>query len=302
MHASVYETITQRIIMALERGVVPWHRPWTTCSAPPANLVSRRPYRGINALVTQSAGYASPWWLSFRQVQTHGGRVRKGEHGTPIVFFKPLDGTSGNPIADDNDVASEALASRRHVRAPLLRYTHVFNLVQTEGVDSASVPHVPTSSVPSEINAEALLEAWSQAPRIQWGFNCAAYAPRIDLVKMPPRDHFSTAAKYYGTLFHECAHATGHPSRLGRFTLETTLPSFGSPDYSKEELIAEMAAAFICGELGLDSEIESSAAYVGNWLKALSDDRRLLVQAAADAQRAADCIHGLNHRTQGIDD
>jgi antirestriction protein ArdC len=298
MSTSVYEAVTRGILDLLERGIVPWHRPWTTCASPPANMVSRRPYRGINSLTTRCVGYASPWWISFRQIHVLGGCVRKGEHGIPILFFKPTEGMSQEPR--DHTITADDHVELRRGQAPLIRYTHVFNLLQTEGIDQRFVPDPPAAAIAPDDRAETILSAWEQAPQVQIGFDRADYSPPLDVVRMPPRDRFETPAAYYATLWHECAHATGHPTRLGRFSVDARLAPFGSCDYSKEELIAEMTAAFICGELGFHAEIESSAAYVDHWLHVLRADRRLLIQVAADAQRAADCIHGLTNAPQRV--
>lgn len=287
MHA--YDVVTQRIIDALERGVVPWHRPWTVSRQPPANLISRRPYRGINALVTWLMQRGSPWWLTFHQAKQLGGTIRKGEHGVPIMFFKLLD--RDQPV---DDQTTDATSARRRDRRgiPFVRHTVVFNATQTEGLDHLlPLDHDEAPVLPDQA-AEALMDAWRQAPRIDFGFNHAQYLPRQDRITMPSRQQFESTSAYYGTLLHECAHATGHRSRLGRFTPETELAPFGSPDYSREELIAELASAFLRAEVGLAMEIDSSAAYIAHWLTVLRGDRRQLIQVAADAQRAADHICG----------
>lgn len=293
MTNNVYEKITQNIIEALERGVVPWRRPWTITAAPPANLVTRKPYRGINALTTWSAGYASPWWLGWCQVQGFGGRIRRGERATTIVFFTLLD-SGRRPAGGDERVsdAADEVAEQEERRTAFVRYSHVWNLAQTEGLEAPAPDTDDRAVTTPNARAEALIEAWSDKPSIRHGFRRAAYSPGLDEIRLPPHEDFVSDERYYATLFHECIHATG--LRLGRFGRDVTLPPFGSEDYSKEELVAELGAAFLCGATGIAVEVESSAAYLDSWLSALRRDRQMLVRAAAQAQRAADLIRGVS--------
>jgi len=286
----VYTRVTAEIIAALERGVVPWHQPWTTTNAPPMNLVSRRPYRGINAVTTWAAQYASPWWLSWLQIQHLGGHVRRGEKGSVIVFFKRRH-SRGQGLATEEGFDQQE--PHDTYRFPfIVRYTHVWNVEQTEGLD-AQVPVVARPSIAADAQAEAVLAAWAQRPGMQYGSSRACYNPSRDLVQMPDRQWFESTSAYYGVLWHECVHATGHVSRLGRFTPDTRCAPFGSVDYSFEELIAELGAAFLCGHLGLASRIESHAAYIEHWLTVFRANTRVLVQAATQAQRAVDLILGV---------
>jgi antirestriction protein ArdC len=285
----VYERVTQSILHALDRGVVPWRRPWTVTAAPPANLLTHRPYRGINAVVTWFGGYESPYWVTWLQAEQLGGRIKKGERGTPIMFFRLMDDNGRFPsdsVECEDHVDDDQKASSPGKRRALVRYTHVWNVMQTERLDG----HVPSGEkpcLPPDDRAEEVLSAWGDRPRTLHGYRQASYDPRADVIRMPPRDSFSSVAGYYSTRFHEATHATGHPSRLARFDLDAPLPPFGSEDYSREELIAELGAAFLSGTVGLgvDVEVESSACYIAHWLKVLKEDRRFLVKAASQAQR-----------------
>ncbi len=275
----VYEIITSRILAALEQGTVPWHQPWT--SQPPANLITRKPYRGVNVLLLGMQPVSSPWWATYRQVAELGGHVRKGEHGTPVVFWKWFD--RGEEMADPEEGAPTQ-------RPPILRYYTVFSADQCDGI----AQHLPVGkSAPVEpiAEAEAIVAGMPNLPHIEAGPH-AAYSPPRDVVIIPDRDRFVGAEAYHATLFHELAHSTGHPTRLNRPTL-TESTNFGSEVYTKEELVAELAASFLCAQAGITNRtLDNSASYIGGWLKKLSEDRLLVVHAAAAAQKAADYILG----------
>jgi antirestriction protein ArdC len=277
MSNAVYSIITDRVVSLLERGVVPWRRPWAGPEGMPRNLVSDREYRGVNVFLLASAGYVSPHWLTFKQAQERGGSVRKGEKAMPVVFWK-VD------TVQRTDDAGEAYAGRRFI----LRYYNVFNAEQCEGID-APLPVVSNAFEPIE-RCEAVIAGMPKRPTIEHHEARAYYRPATDTVNMPRRELFDRPEAYYATMFHELTHSTGHESRLNRKGIDEVV-SFGSADYSREELVAEMGAAFLCGHCGIEqATIENSAAYIGNWLKRLRDDRTLIVQAAAQGQKASDFI------------
>jgi antirestriction protein ArdC len=311
-----YQAVTDEIIAALESGLVPWHRPWSLTSGP-TSLSTGKPYRGINVFLlgykAQAKGYTSRWWGTFNQVQERavatarkegreiiektngrGGRyyvelidgveeffrggVRKGEKGTTVVFWKFIEkkDEKGNVIPNE--------------RIPMLRYFTVFNADQCDGLD---IPEDELHEHDPIESCEAIRDGYlSRALGLQLhhGGNSAYYAPMLDVVQMPPLNSFDTPEHYYGTLFHEFAHSTGHESRLNR--KDAMFNPFGSPDYSKEELVAEMTAAFICGEADIDVNVPNKAAYIEHWLGKLRGDKKLLVSAAGAAQKAADLILG----------
>ena len=272
-HQSVYEIVTSRILEELERGVVPWHKPWRTL--PPANLVSKKPYRGINVFLLALQGYGSQYWLTYRQAQALGGNIRKGEHGTKVVFWK------------FDSYETEADGEREEHKSAFLRYYTVFNLEQCEGLKAllALPPAFPIQS------AEAIANGMPNAPAFERGFQ-AAYAPSKDTVTMPSRTAFTSQAEYYSTLFHELTHSTGHAKRLTREGFDKP-QQFGSDSYSREELIAEMGSAMLCGVAGIEqTTISNSAAYLQSWIRRLKADSRLVVSAASAAQKAADYILG----------
>ena len=279
---NVYEIITERILGKLEEGRVPWRKPWQGGEAGmPRNLQTGHPYRGINVFLLAAAGYASPYWLTFRQARQHGGTVRSGEHGTPVVFWKWHH-------AQEQDAEDR----RRQRRIPFRRYYTVFNVSQCDGV-SVAVTSMPLQHELSPIQrCEEVVAGMPDAPAIQTGRTQAAYLPAYDKILMPARSAFESAESYYATLFHELAHSTGHERRLARPAVMDSV-AFGSHDYSKEELVAEMGAAFLCGHTGIENAaLENAAAYIDSWLRVLRGDSRMVVQAATHAQKAADFILG----------
>ena len=273
-HASVYEIVTSRILAELEKGQVPWRKPWRTL--PPANLISKKPYRGINVFLLALAGYGSQDWLTYRQAQALGGNVRKGEHGTKIVFWK-----------FDTYETETADGGPEERKSAFLRYYTVFNLEQTEGL-KALLALPPASPIES---AQVIVRGMPNPPPFKQDFQ-AAYIPSRDVVTMPSRTAFESQAEYYSTLFHELTHSTGHAKRLAREGFDTP-QKFGSESYSREELIAEMGGAMLCGVAGIEqSTLANSAAYLKSWIERLKSDSRLVVSAARAAQKAADYIRG----------
>jgi antirestriction protein ArdC len=274
---NIYDQITERIIAMLEKGTVPWRKPWQVQTGLPRNLVSKKAYRGINTLLLHAMNYESPYWLTFKQALDLGGNVRKGEKACPVVFWKQLE------IEDKQTGEAEKI--------PMMRFYFVFNVAQCDGLKN--IPAMTEATAPSQ--PEAIIAAMPQRPAIKHGMSKAFYAPSADEVAMPDRARFDTEAGYFSVLFHELIHSTGHKSRLNRPTL-TESAGFGSNPYCKEELIAEMGAAFLCGQAGIaEQTLENSAAYVENWLTQLQNDKKLIVQAAGQAQRAADFILGMKH-------
>ncbi len=278
----VYTIITECIIRLLEAGTNPWRRAWSAGDAP-QNLMSRKAYRGVNRLLLQSSEHASPYWLTFNQVQELGGRVKKGAKSEVVVFYK-LRETEG---ADGEET------STRRSAAPLLRYYRVFNVEDAEGLES----HIPTKEVlpfvPVE-RAQAIINRMPHRPTIEHVEQRAVYYPTRDVVNLPRPETFDPQEEYYSTAFHELTHATGHAGRLSRpeITGEQEGVSFASESYSCEELVAEIGSAFLCQEAGIESTLENSAAYLQGWMKRLKDDPRLIVTAASQAQKAADYILG----------
>ncbi len=281
----VYQIVTDKIVGMLETGVVPWRRPWSSAGLP-RNLVSEKPYRGINCFLLSASKFVSPFWLTMRQANELGGSVRRGERSVIIVFWKIDE-------RPDNEATNAADAETR--RRFLLRYYRVFNVEQCDLPQAVlgKVPKLETHEHDPIDEAERIIADMPQRPEVQTAGSKAFYSSLSDRVTMPPRELFTTAEEYYATLLHEMTHSTGHPKRLAREGICETGP-FGSAVYSKEELCAELGAAYLCAKAGISpAVIENQASYVAGWLKKLRDDRRLLIHAAAQAQRAADYILGL---------
>jgi len=271
--ASVYEIITNQILAELERGSVPWRKPWRTL--PPANLITKKPYRGINVFLLGFAGYGSQYWLTFNQAKQLGGNVRRGEHGTKIVFWK----------FDTYETETDGEIEER--KFAFLRYFTVFNLEQAEGLKALLElpPAFPIESAESIVRGMPNPPAFEQDSR-------ASYIPSLDMVTMPSRTAFDSQEEYYSVLFHELTHATGNAKRLAREGFDTP-QQFGSDSYSREELIAEMGSAMLCGVAGIEqSTLANSAAYLKSWIARLKSDSRLVISAASAAQKAADYIRG----------
>ncbi len=273
-----YEIITQKIIERLEKGDIPWHKPWSVQQGMPKNLITKKEYRGINVFLLASNHYPSPYWLTYKQAKDLGGNVRQGEKGTPVVFWKWLSITEKE---DEKETEKQI---------PFLRYYTVFNVAQCDGFQD-KVPGLKQSEFNPIERCEQIVNNYAGKPEIQPS-DRAWYSPSLDKIGIPPASLFNNPEEYYSTLFHEMTHSTGHASRLDRSGIKDVSP-FGSKSYSQEELVAEMGAAFLCGNAAIENKtIDNSAAYIQGWLRKLSNDKKCVIIAAAQAQKAADYILG----------
>lgn len=283
--SSLYAEITRKIIADLERGHVPWVQPWgnSGTASPldlPGNAVTGRKYSGINVLILWGAviegGFSSQSWLTFRQARDLGAQVRKGERGTTVVYASRfIPGGKGQPVLVEG-------TSRRGI--PFLKRFRLFNAEQCEGLpERLVIPHAPPARELILPQADRLIEATGIDFRI--GSVRAYYDPMHDYVRVPPPQAYFDIINWHRTAFHELAHASGHASRLKRDLTGT----FGSKKYAHEELIAEIAAAYICAALGIAPTVRH-ADYIGSWLELLRDDDRAIVRAASAASKAADYI------------
>jgi len=284
---NVYEIVTEKIVKLLEQGIVPWRRPWTSTGLP-RNLVSKKPYRGINYFLLSASKYVSPFWLTMRQANELGGHVRKGEESTAVIFWKVEDSKQSS-----EDLNPEETNEKNRPRF-LLRYYRVFNLEQCELPQSVidKLPKIDTHQHDPIEAVEKILAGMPNPPEIVRAGSKAFYSPITDRVTLPPRELFISAEEEACTAAHELSHSTGHEKRLAREGI-TELAPFGSPVYSREELVAELSAAYLCAEAGISNAvIHNQAAYVAGWLKKLRDDRKLVIHAATQAQHAADYVLG----------
>ena len=268
MSNKVEEIITEKFIEALENGVCPWRKPWNG-SATPQNFITKKPYNGINFFLLSLMPYSSPYWMTYKQASAKGGKVKKGEKATLVTFWK-LFKTTDKKTGEAKQI-------------PLLRYYNVFNLEQCEGIEAPASEEKPLDFCPIE-EAEKFASDYCEKEDLEVTFkeNQAYYSPATDYVNMPRKESFKGEQGYYSTLFHELAHSTGHAKRLNR--LEKC--GFGSESYAKEELVAELSAAFACAELGLDNTFGNSAAYLQGWIKKLKGDSKLLISASSYAKKA----------------
>jgi len=275
----VYDYVTERILDRLEKGVVPWKKPWD--GGVSYNFESRRPYNGMNTfLLPQAGGY-----VTFKQAQKMGGKIKKGEKGHMITFWRMLKRTE----KDENGDRKESVF-------PLLRYYTVFHLSQTEGIEysaedmNGTAHDVVTCSDAEDVVAAYIANGGPALEKVKG--NDAYYAPRQDKVVVPLQSQFAEQEKYYSTLFHELTHSTGSGLRLARFN--SAAMNFGNYDYGKEELVAELGAAMLCQFCGIasDNSEENSAAYIASWMKTIKADKKLFVQAAGLANKAVRYIKG----------
>ncbi len=283
-----YQEVTDRVVAALEAGTLPWRRPWAfgrRAAVPgmPCNAISGRTYRGVNAVLLAMTQFAhaseDPRWLTYLQAAEHGCQVRRGERGTPVVFFKRLE-------IDGRDRENDAEGMAR--RVPMLRSFTVFHASQVDGLPEYQAP-TPEAAPWRKPDALERIVAASGVP-VRFGGDRAAYSPVLDVIAMPPPVAFRTAEGFGATLLHELGHASGHESRLAR----DLSGRFGSRPYSYEELVAELISLMAGSVVGLSCDVENHASYLQSWLDVLREDRRAIFRAAAAAQKAVDWMLALH--------
>jgi antirestriction protein ArdC len=281
--------VTNRIIAELEQGVRPWLKPWNAGNTDGRIVrplrANGQPYKGINVLMlwgeALAQGFASPFWMTYRQAQELGAQVKKGEHGSLVVYADRIQKTE----TGDNGIEVER-------EIPFMKGYTVFNCEQIDGLSEHFYGRPsPPLPVPDRIAGAEQFAAASGAD-IRHGGNRAFYAIDADRVQLPPFESFTDAESYYATLLHELTHWTRHPKRLDR---EFGRKRWGDEGYAAEELVAELGAAFLCADLGITPEPRADhASYIANWLEVLKNDKRAIFTAAAHAQRVADYLHGLH--------
>jgi len=277
----VYALVTGRIIEFLEAGTVPWQQPWTETGIP-MNLISKRPYRGINLWLLLSLNYERNLFLTWDQLKKLGASVNQGEHGHIVVFWKNVP------------KKPEELDAHGKVKTvAMLRYYKVFNVAQCRDIPQHLIEPLAAANYDPLLECEAIINDMPNCPLIKHKEQEAYYHLEQDYINMPKRKSFKSIESYYSTLFHELVHSTGSEKRLGRKTI-TEIAEFGSEPYSFEELIAEMGASYLSSFTGiLDKGIKNSVAYISGWLQILRNDKRMIVQASGQAQKAVDLILNL---------
>ena len=276
----IHQAITDQILAAMEQARTTGRRLWDSQPSLPMNLATSKPYQDINILILWAAGlshgYASPYWLTYKQAADMGGQVRKGEHGTACVFYKPWESQETNATTGETET----------VKGAVIKSFVAFNLDQIDGIQAPAKEERPAFTAIED--AERIMQA-SPAP-IKIGGTQACYIPGRDEIHLPAREAFINPEAFYSTAMHEMTHSTGHKSRLDR----DFSGRFGTEAYAFEELIAEMGSAFLNADLGiLGATLPDHADYLSNWIKILKDDKKAITTAAAAASKAHGFIKGL---------
>jgi antirestriction protein ArdC len=271
MENKIYQEVTDRIVANLEKGVIPWVKPWHTENTLDKNIVSQNEYNGINRLILGMSGFNSNVWGSFKQWDSLGANVKKGEKGTAIVFYKPLSSTKVNEQGENENSFYACLKTY-----------YVFNAEQVEGIEikPRAVENKPF------LNNELIDQLVANTgATLKHGGNSAYYRPSEDYINMPIKSDFMEESGYYATLLHELTHWSGAKHRLDR----TKGKRFADTAYAFEELIAEIGSAFLCEKYSVKGDIRHEG-YIASWLKALKNDNKMIFKASAYAQKSTDFI------------
>lgn len=291
---NVYEEVTNQIIALLEQGTIPWHKPWTGAADGAISYHTGKPYSLLNQILLQKPGE----YITFNECKKNGGRVKKGAKAKHVYLWKPIKkqklDADGQPVLDDDGKPVFKTVF-------MLKLWLVFHVTDDcEGIaprHGGNLPAVPAAPIEA---AETALRDYVTREGIRLLSDTvsakAYYSPAQDLINIPCISQYADAAEYYSTAYHEATHSTGHPNRLHRFEINDKNAAFGSEQYSKEELTAEIGAACALHRLGIGSPatMKNSAGYIQGWLKALQNDKRLIVDAASRAEKAVKLILNLN--------
>ena len=288
----IYTRVTNIIIKRLEQGEIPWKKPWGSNAQWPRNYFNHRMYRGFNAMILAFA-FDIPYYMTFKQVKELGGTVKKGSESTPVVYFDRVYRlkSTGERISAEK-AASLPIGS--YTAVPFLKYYNVFNVSQIDGIEF-NFPKLPNNDIPLLDACEDIVQGMRNRPKIYNNGSEAYYSPPLDKIVLPVRSVFHTPEDYYATLFHELVHSTGHSTRLNRKEIAERT-RFGSSDYSKEELVAELGACYLLCHADCQTEIriDNSAAYIQSWLTKLKDDPKFILEASGKAVKAVEYIVDAN--------
>ena len=277
---SVHEKIANIIIEKLRKGIVPWREKWTS-SWPPRNLISKKPYRGINLLLLSGLKYELPYFLTFKQVKYLKGSVIKGEKAHFAVSFRKTKSNAQSRVNFE------------------LQFYHVFNISQCKGIASKHIPWQINGGFNPITEAKHITSNMPNPPKINFSSHKPCYIPDKDRINMPQINSFKSEEELYATLFHEMIHSTGHCSRLGRKSINR-IAAFASNVFTWEELVAELGTAFLCGEAGISNLAgNNSSEYIQGWISRIMNDKTMIVFAANAAQKACDYI--LNRKKMETD-
>jgi antirestriction protein ArdC len=278
MKTNIYQIVTDKVIAQLENGIVPWQRPWGGNPAYAINYISRKPYSLLNQVLL---GERQGEYLTFKQVKSLGGNIKKGAKSSFVVFYSQV------PIKDENNEEKGTF--------PMLRYYNVYHIDDCDGIQSKYAEntrahndpiHSAEDIISSYVGREKTLKFINDKPSDK-----AYYSPCEDLVRVPMIEQYTEVGEYYSTAFHELTHSTMIGSRCDRKSAEQ-ISLFGSQDYSQEELVAEMGAAMLCNIAGINTEkvFKNSVNYIGSWLKKLKNDNRFIIRASSQAEKAVKYI------------
>lgn len=281
MSKSVYEMVTDRIIEQLESGVIPWQKPWTGVKSGAFNRISKKPYSLLNQMILKHEGE----YATFKQWADLGGHVRKGEKSEIVCFWKI------QPIEEEQEDGTKITR-----QIPLLRYYNVFHISQVDGVEP--LPEEELNDIEPIEKAENVLHDYWTKENItvkHMAGNRAYYSPTLDMICLPLFEQFSDSSEYYSTAFHESIHSTMKENRCNRAEdRKGKLVAFGSADYSREELVAEIGSATILNIIGIETKgsFTNSSAYIQNWLSVLRNNVKFIVSASSKAEKAVKYIMG----------
>lgn len=277
--ANVYDMVTDRIIAELEKGQIPWQKPWTGVRDGAYNRITKRPYSLLNQMLLQHRGE----YATFKQWQDLGGHVRKGEKSEIVCFWKILESEETNPETGEKEIK----------KIPLLRYYNVFHISQVDGVEPLALEQLNNEVEPIE-SGDKIINDYINREHLNFvecKSNKAYYSPSNDTVVVPLKEQYNLINEYYSTTFHELTHSTGHKNRLNR--LQTgAVAAFGSENYSKEELVAEIGSTTLMSIAGIETPktFRNSTAYIQNWLQVLRNDNKFIVSASSKAEKAVNYI------------
>jgi antirestriction protein ArdC len=266
----IYTEVTNRIIEKLETGCIPWIKPWHTENTLDKNIKTGNEYNGINRIILGMSGYQSNVWASFKQWSDLGAKVKLGEHGTRIVFYKPVAGVKVTSEGEEISYNSVFTTS------------YVFNAEQVEGIE---IKQRDVEDKPFMNNVDIDNMVLNTGASIRHSGNSAYYKRDDDFINMPVKSDFNSEANYYATLLHELTHWSGAKHRLDR----TKGKRFGDTAYAFEELIAELGSAFLCEKFAVKGDIRHEG-YIQSWLQALKNDNKMIFKASAYAQKSTDYL------------
>ena len=294
---NVYQMVTDKVIEQLEKGIIPWQKPWSGAGLADGGAISyktRKPYSLLNQMLLGREGE----YLTFKQIKDLGGNIKKGAKAGIVVFFTTTTIGKKKEIDEDgNEIITEVT---NIYNFPILKHYHVFHIDDTEGIPSKIEEVIPDDTLKPIEKAENVINGYlSREKKLKFQNNKpsgdAYYSPSQDKVVVPMLSQYQIVEEYYSTTFHELTHSTMPEYRCNRRGSENLIAAFGGDSYSKEELVAELGSAMICNAIGIDNEkaFRNSVAYINGWLSRLKNDNKFIVWASSKAEKAAKYIMGV---------